>query len=184
MAVSKEQWRRRKFFDLRYIRYESRRHYVVAGIFFLSILFYFICEHYVISIGIVRDRSMQPLVSDGNTFLVNKYIYFCVPPSRGDIVILARNLYIDGQYVKRIVGMPGEIISMRNGRVYINGKLLPEPYAVGDTFPDMAPMRIGEDQYFVLGDNRMISEDSRYFGCVPRRNIEGKIRPGVLFTLW
>ncbi len=173
---------KRKFFDARYVKRENRRSHRLAFILFWSILLYFVFEKHVISLGILHERSMQPLLNDGDTFLVNKYTYHFSRPQRLDVVVLARNLYTEGQYVKRVVGLPGETVSIRRGQVYINGRLLNEPYAVGDTFPDHAPMQIGPDDYFVLGDNRMVSEDSRAFGCVPRRNIEGRIRPGKLFS--
>ena len=184
MPRTRRQKNKRKFFDFRYVRAESRRSYRLAFILFWSLLLFFTCQHVIICLGVVQDRSMLPQLSDGSTFLVNKYIYHLTAPKRGDIVVLARNLYMEGQYVKRIVGMPEEMLWIHNGRVYINGRLLQEPYTLGDTLPDFGPMRIGEDHYYVLGDNRMVSEDSRHFGCVSRRNIEGKIRPGQLFSFW
>ncbi len=173
---------KRRLFDFRYLPRESRRSYRLAFILFWSILLYFVFEKHVISLGILHERSMQPLLSDGDTFLVNKYVYLFSRPQRLDVVVLARNLYTEGQYVKRVVGLPGETLSIRRGQVYINGRLLDEPYVLGDTFPDHAPMQIGPEEYFVLGDNRMVSEDSRAFGCIPLRNIEGRIRPGKLFS--
>jgi signal peptidase I len=173
---------KRQFFDPRYVGRENRRSHRLAFILVWSVLLYFVFQKHVVSLGIVSEYSMQPLLNDGDTFLVNKYAYHFGRPQRLDIVVLARSLYIEGQFVKRVVGMPGETVNIRLGRVYIDGKLLDEPYAIGDTFPDHAPLLIGPEEYFVLGDNRMVSEDSRQFGCVPRRNIEGRIRPGKLFS--
>ncbi len=174
----------RKLFDSRFVRHESRRSYRLAFILFWSLLLFFVFQHTVICLGLVQDKSMLPQLTDGDTFLVNKYVYHFTAPQRADVVVLARNVYMEGQYVKRIVGLPGETVRIHNGRVYINEQLLSEPYTLGDTLPNFESLRLGEDEYFVLGDNRMVSEDSRHFGCVRRRNIEGKIRPGQLFTLW
>jgi signal peptidase I len=184
MPGDRRQKTKRQFFDPRYVRNESRRSYRLAFILFWSILLFFVFQHTVICLGVVQDRSMLPQLPDGSTFLVNKYIYHLSPPQRGDVVVLARNLYMEGQFVKRVVGLPGETIRIHNGRVTIDGKLLAEPYAIGDTLPDFGPLALGADQYFVLGDNRMVSEDSRRFGSIPRSHIEGKIRPGKLFAFW
>jgi signal peptidase I len=135
-----------------------------------------------VSLGVLREQSMQPLLNNGDTFLVNKYAYHFGKPQRLDVVVLARNYYTEGQFVKRVIGLPGETVMIQRGQVSINGQPLKEPYAVADTLPDHSPFQVGPDEYFVLGDNRMVSEDSRHFGCVPRRNIEGRIRPGKLFS--
>lgn len=83
--------------------------------------------------------------------------------------------------MKRIIGLPGETVRIRDGKVYIKPKegpefLLPEPYVDPECrdYGDFGPLAIGQDEYFVLGDNRRQSRDSRYWGCVPRRNISGK----------
>ena len=175
-------WTRRAAFDRRYVREESRRAYRLACILFWSILLYFVCQRYVVSLGIVAERSMLPLLSEGEYFLVNKYIYHFVRPQRGDVVVLRRNAATSDQYVKRVIGLEGEVLRITSGRVYVNGRLLAEPYVLGGTFPDFGPYRIPVGSYFVMGDNREQSEDSRWFGSVALREIEGKIKPGQLFT--
>lgn len=172
---------RRSFLKWCFIWTENRRVNRLAFIFFWSILMYYFIRAYVVSVGVVVDISMYPTLPEGGYYLVNKYIHHFTPPERGEIVVLRRNANASEQYVKRVIGLSGETITIRSGRVYINGRQLVEPYAVGLTFPDFGPYRIGKDAYFVLGDNRQVSEDSRHFGSVPVKNILGKIKPETFF---
>lgn len=171
---------RRGFFNWRFLWTERRRSNRLAFILFWSILMYFFVKTFVVSVGIVEDISMDPTLAEGGYYLVNHYIYRFARPERGDIVVF-QGTESPTELVKRVVGLPGETIRIRSGHVYINGRLLDEPYAVGGTYPDLGPHRIGENVYVVLGDNRPVSNDSRHFGAVPLKNIRGKIAPGVLF---
>jgi signal peptidase I len=83
--------------------------------------------------------------------------------------------------VKRIVGLPGETLLIKSGDVYKDGLRLEEPYAIGKTHPDLAPHSIAAGNHYVLGDNRWVREDSREFGPVPLKKIEGKIAADKLF---
>jgi len=128
--------------------------------------------------------------------LANRFIYHFHSPKRGDIVVFhapdaARRACIGGIFVKRIIGLPGEVWSERNGVTYIDGRRLPEPYVApsrrdGDTktLRDVPPRgklrRIPAQMYLVEGDNRAHSCDSRVWGLVPRANIIGK----VVLTYW
>ncbi|MFQ5656792.1 MAG: signal peptidase I [Candidatus Methylomirabilales bacterium] len=171
--------KKRAFFDRRYVGTEGRRSHRLAFILFWSILMAFFFQRHVIGVGIIRDWSMLPTLPEGSYFLINKYIFHFSPPERGDIVVIGWGG--PEHYVKRVVGLSGETLRIQSGNVYINRHQLEEPYAVGMTYPDFGPYTIGKDSYFVFGDNRGISEDSRHFGAVPLRNIEGKIKPGEWF---
>ena len=144
---------------------------------------YLFFTHYVISVGIIRETSMVPTAPEGAYYLVNNYIYYFTRPKRRDIVILRRNVH-GLEIVKRVIGLEGETLLIRGGYVYIDGRRLKEPYALGGTYPDFGPYRIAKDTYFLLGDNREESEDSRHFGAIPFRNIQGKIEPGVFFPFY
>lgn len=172
---------RRSFFAWRFLWIERRRANRLAFILFWSILMYLFVKTFVVSVGVVDDISMLPTLPEGGYYLVNRYIYHFAPPRRGDIVVLRGIEPVTEELVKRVIGLPGETISIRSDHVYINGRWLDEPYAVGGTHPDLGPHRIAEDAYFVLGDNRAVSNDSRHFGAVPRENIRGKIVPKDLF---
>ena len=127
---------------------------------------------------------MFPTLRDGDHFLVNKYLYRIAHPRRGDIVVLRPRDEAEDQYVKRVVGLPGDTLHITGGFVYVNNQRLEEPYAVGRTWPDRHPLLIPPETYYVLGDNRGQSEDSRRFGPVPRRHLTGKIQPGEWFPFW
>ena len=115
--------------------------------------------------------------------LANRFIYHFVEPKRGDIVVFEtpqaarRDCGAGGTFVKRIVGLPEEVWEMRGGYVYIDGVRLTEPYVQadrrdGDTKP---PFRIPKNQYYVMGDNRAQSCDSRVWGSLPKENLIGKV---------
>jgi signal peptidase I len=147
----------------------------------------------------VHGHSMDPTLEDGEFLLVNRleyaqidvgklsnFIPFLNPgddperdvfhgPERGDVIILEdpRNPAGD-RLVKRVIGLPGEKIEIVNGVVFIDGRQLHEPYITEAWTGSAPPQRIPADQYFVMGDNRKNSEDSRYFGLVPRDLVIGK----------
>lgn len=173
--------KRRALWSWRYVRTERRRAYRLAFILFWSIVVYFAFTGYVASMGVIVNRSMHPTLSEGSYYWVNRYTYRFAPPRRGDIVVFRRPGDPSREYVKRVIGLPEETVLVRSGAVSINGRRLTEPYAVGATDGDLGPLALGRDTYFVLGDNRMESEDSRHFGAIPLRDITGKIDPGMPF---
>jgi signal peptidase I len=132
----------------------------------------------------VEGQSMMPKLHDQDRIFVNKFIYPLrewigdkEPIKRGDIVVL---LYPDDpskSYIKRVVGLPGEEVNVDNGKLYIDGKQIDEPYLdsgylSSDSMP--GPVHVKDHHYFVLGDNRRNSSDSRYWGLVPEKYIYGK----------
>lgn len=182
-VIPKQDRRKRTLFDPRYVRDERRRSYRMALVLFWSILLYFFFQRHVISYGIVTDWSMSPTMTDGSYFLVNRYIYHLKKPRIGDIVIFQFNSNGDDWYVKRVIATENDTLLVRAGKVYVNGKLLTELYATGATYPNIGPLNIPEGTYYVMGDNRLYSEDSRVFGPINRSYIKGRITPGKLFAL-
>ena len=120
---------------------------------------------------------MEPNFYDGQRVLVNKIVYNFHEPERGDVIILHPPPPYDPDatpFIKRIIGLPGETIEVKDGEVYINGSKLYEPYI--EAAPDYAIKReIPANEYFVLGDNRNNSNDSHGGWTVPRQNIIGKV---------
>lgn len=130
---------------------------------------------YVIEPYTVSGRSMQPALADGDRLLVAKLAYHAQLPRRGDIIVFRSPHDAASDYVKRVIGLPGDQVELRLGRVYINGAPLAEPYLGQYPPADFGPASVPADGVFVLGDNRGHSEDSRYFGDVPLASIKGRV---------
>lgn len=129
---------------------------------------------------IVYGRSMEPNLLERQRLIVDKFTYrFWHSPQRNDIVVI-KLPEMDELLVKRIVGLPYETIEISNGLVYINDMPLDEPFPHGTYLQNMLPRRLGPLEYFVLGDNRGNSNDSRAFGPIMRDDIKGR----VWFRYW
>ena len=115
--------------------------------------------------------------------LANRFVYHFTDPERGDIVVFETTPEAErtcpgpgGVFVKRLIGVPGDTVEIRDGQLYVNGVPQPEPYVNGtDAGGNFDPVTVGEDQYFMMGDNRYDSCDSRQWGTVPRENLIGPV---------
>ncbi len=136
---------------------------------------FFIAQPFVVS-----GSSMVPTFQDKNYLIVDELTYHFTTPARGDVVVFhppgqPKGVY----YIKRVIGLPGETISVQNGVVTItnsehpNGWVLTEPYISAETTMNVTK-EIGADEYFVMGDNRPFSSDSRTWGVLPKANITGR----------
>lgn len=159
------------------------------GSFFLDIL-----EVVVFAIGIfffvyllimrphkIKGMSMYPNYPDAEYLLTQKVTYYLHPPKRGDVVVFTPPVDNQEEFIKRIIGLPGEKIKVTNGKVYINDQLLPESYLSSDLYTsggnflaDGDEYTVPEGQYFVMGDNRPNSSDSRSWGPIAKSAITGK----------
>ena len=140
---------------------------VISTILYLAILcaaVYFIL-HYVGQRTVVRGDSMDTTLSDGQNLIMDKLSYHFRDPERYDIVIFPgpEEYGEHPYYIKRVIGLPGETVQIKKGKVYINGELLDEPYLSEEPTGDFGPYQVPEDSYFMLGDNRAVSKDSRYW---------------------
>lgn len=129
----------------------------------------------------VKGSSMLPNFHDGEYILTDKISYRLKEPKRGDVVIFRAPRNEEYDYIKRIVGLPGDTFKIENGKTFVNNNPLNEIYLPSDyiTLPgkfykEGDAFAIPQDQYFVLGDNRSHSSDSREWGLVPKENIVGK----------
>ncbi|MEM9802855.1 MAG: signal peptidase I [Planctomycetota bacterium] len=126
----------------------------------------------------VRGGSMMPGIQDRDRILVDHVSYLFASVERGDVVVLRYPMDPSLDYVKRVVGLPGDRVQIYDGYVWVNGELLEEPYVdpeANDPF-SLVDTVVEEDCFFVLGDNRIKSSDSREFGQVPREYLRGKVR--------
>ena len=143
--------------------------------------FIFFASRLVIQNFRVDGRSMDPTLSTDNLVFVTKISYLTATPDRGDVIVVTKHSQKREDLVKRVVGLPYETIEMRDGKVYVNGIGLDESAYVADPGNfSMPPLVLGDEAYFVLGDNRRESEDSRRFGPVPAKAVIGK----VWFIYW
>lgn len=122
----------------------------------------------------VEGQSMEPNLHDNQRLIIEKVSYYVHPPRRGDIIVLKLPNHRSDALIKRVIGLPGETVEIRNGVVLINGEPLDEPYLNQSTYQGMPPRVVPEGEVFVLGDNRGFSNDSRSFGFVPFSDIVGR----------
>lgn len=152
-----------------------------------------IIRTFVIQAFKIPTGSMRPTLLEGDLILVNKFIYGAkVPfidlrlprvrePKRGDVIVFIYPENPKKDFIKRLVGLPGETVEIKNGTVYINGNPLQGGlfsqryyYNRGELLSEGKKIVVPENQFFVLGDNSASSQDSRYWGFVPHKNILGK----------
>ncbi len=134
---------------------------------------------FVVQAFYIPSGSMEPTLQPGDRIFVNKFIYRFREPERQEIIVFRYPVHPQQKFVKRIIGLPGDKVKISNGQVYVNGDLLAEPYLKEHSYSDYPLTEIPAGHYFVLGDNRNNSQDSRFWGFVPRENILGK--PFVIF---
>jgi len=130
----------------------------------------------------VEGTSMAPLLSDQERIFINKFVYRFEPIERGDVVVFWYPLDHTKSFIKRVVGLPGETVEIRQGTLYVNGKVVPEPYVPPqyEDSSDFGPVRVPKESFFVLGDHRISSNDSRVFGPVSSQYIYGR----AVFAYW
>ena len=143
-------------------------------------LLMFLVIHSAVQNFNVDGHSMEPNLHDKELILVDKWTYLFHAPTRGDVIVFVAPPAPSEDYVKRIIGVPGDVITINNGAPTVDGVALKESYVrpanMGATPGDMAinKMIVPPNDYFVLGDNRVGSSDSRTWGLLPRKNIIGR----------
>lgn len=165
----------------------------LAGVVVVAVVVAILLRTFVIATYSIPSGSMEPTLQIGDRIVVDKLSYHLHGVDRGNIIVFATPPVEDcagppvADLVKRVIGLPGETISLSGGRVYINGHVLPEPWLPQatrtETFPgaDNAPyslhhpFRVPAGDVYVMGDNRQNSCDSRYWGPVPESTIVGKV---------
>jgi signal peptidase I len=148
----------------------------------ITLILAIILRSFVFVFARVEGTSMLDTLHEGDRLLVSKITYHFTEPEYGDIVIIDVSQSID-DYVKRIIGKAGDTIEIKNNTVYRNGTVIDEPYLIPRlAYPDFHAVTVPEDCYFVLGDNRPVSQDSRYasVGFIAEDDIDGKI----IYRVW
>lgn len=131
---------------------------------------------FVVQSFIVTGPSMEPTLHSGERLLINKFIYRFTEPKPGDIVVFHPLARPRDDYIKRVIAVAGQTVEIRDGKVWVDGQPLDEPYLSEPTYGQFGPVRIPQGRLFVLGDNRNNSQDSRYpeVGLVPLKSVIGK----------
>jgi len=127
----------------------------------------------------IPSSSMRPTLEVNDRLIIEKLSYLFREPIRGDVIVFNPTESLKAEnfqdaFIKRIIGLPGEIVEVKIGKVYVNGKKISEEYIFEAPDYNYGPSRIPEDEYLVLGDNRNNSYDSHYWGFVPKKKIIGK----------
>ena len=144
---------------------------IIAGILAFFIIT-FVAQSFV-----VDGQSMEPTLHDGERLFVNKFIYRFHSPERLDIIVFTPHGAPNNKFIKRVIGLPGETIYIRDGVTYINGKPLKEDFINETMLGNFGPFQVPDNKVFVMGDNRNHSADSRipsYVGYVDYKSISGK----------
>ncbi len=144
-----------------------------------ALILAYLIQGFVVQHWIVDGPSMEPTLQDAEHLFLNKFVYRFGPPKRGDIVVFRPPRGGTKDFIKRVVGLPGETLEIRLGRVYINQQPIDEPYVRKDVLSEYSKITIPPGHVFVMGDNRPNSHDSRAFGTVPIDLIRGKA-----FVVW
>jgi signal peptidase I len=134
----------------------------------------FLAIHFTVQNYQISGPSMQNTLHNNQFVLVNKVAYLFHSPERGDVIVLHEPDQPTRDLIKRIIGLPGDTIKLDGSNVWVNGTELNEPYITQKYNPGANTLTVPANQYFVMGDNRPVSEDSRYFGFVPKDYIVGK----------
>lgn len=141
----------------------------------IALVIAFFLRTFIFATSIVEGASMDPTLEDGERVIFNKVVYYLGEPDRGEIVIISHDTK---NYVKRVVGLPNETIEYKDHTLYINDEPLEEDYLpeeLQNETGDFGPIDIPSDQYFVMGDNRSISKDSRNgLGLIDEDDIVGR----------
>ncbi|MSR60957.1 MAG: signal peptidase I [Planctomycetes bacterium] len=127
------------------------------------------------NLSVVRGSSMTPGIQDGDRILVEPWSYLLGPVERGDVIVLRYPLDPEIDYIKRVIGLPGDQVTLARGEVWVNGVRLDEPYIAAVDVTSTLSTVVEPRNYFVLGDNRPRSSDSREFGLVPEANVRGRV---------
>ncbi len=166
---------------------ELLKFFIIAVVIVIPIRFW-IAQPFIVS-----GASMNPTFGTGQYLIIDELSYHFSNPQRGEVVIFRYPLKTSEFFIKRVIGLPGETVTIENGKVYITGAdkiehALQEPYIINLGNGADRSVTLGADQYFVMGDNRPDSSDSRVWGPVPRTDVVGRafvrLLPFTAISVW
>jgi signal peptidase I len=148
-------------------------------VFGMSLFLSFGIRSFVAEARYIPSGSMEPTLQINDRLIIDKLSYDFTAPQRGDVVVFnptktLREQNFHDAFIKRVIGLPGETVEVRNGQVWVNGAPLREKYIEAQPNYQWGPVVVPANSYLVLGDNRNNSYDSHYWGFVPRHDIIGK----------
>jgi signal peptidase I len=160
---------------------ETRQGYILICMALWSVISFLLISNFVVSTVTVSGASMMPTLYPDQVYLLNRWSHRLFPPNYGDLVVV-RDRANGELLVKRVIALPHDTIAFNKGRVLLNGRAIREPYLAAGTFTssrqmDRTTRQLTNDEFFVMGDNRSVSEDSRTHGPVRRGDILGTISP-------
>ena len=146
----------------------------------IALVTVFIIRHFLVQPFLVSGASMEPNFEDGDYLLVDEISYRFREPQRGEVIVFRYPKNLSTYFIKRVIGLPGDTIEIQAGTIYVNDKLLKEDY-LSDALRsrDNLVMKLKSDEYFVMGDNRSHSFDSRNWGPLPKKNVVGLARTRI-----
>ena len=159
-----------------------------ASSILVALVLTLIIRTFVVQAFKIPSGSMRPTLLEGDKLFVNKFVYRFRPPQRGDIIVFKYPVDPKKDFIKRLVGLPGEEVEIRDGKIFVNGQVLTDPNSFGKFYyynhdPYGGPqdkIHVPENAYYALGDNSANSQDSRFWGFVPAKNLLGK----AIFRWW
>lgn len=141
----------------------------------LVLLAAFLIRSFIVQPFVVQGKSMEPTLVNNEYLLVEKISYYWQKPQRGDIIVFHAPVDFNQNYIKRVIAVPGETVLLKGTEILVNNKPILENYTYpGQSFKKEIEYKLGNDEYFVLGDNRDHSSDSRHWGPLNRQNIIGR----------
>jgi len=147
---------------------------------FIIVVLATIIRYFIIQPFIVDGQSMEPTFQNSDYLITEKISFRIGTPKRGEVVIFRPPDNPSVNYLKRVIGLPGDEVEIKDGLVYVNSKKLDEPYLIGNdktklVQPGSLKVTIKQNEYFVLGDNREHSRDSRELGPIPKSNVVSRV---------
>jgi len=148
--------------------------------FLRALVFFLVLQTYVVQGFVIEGACMEPELHSREKIIVNKMIYHLQEPEIGEVVVFSYPLEPGKDFIKRVVGVPGDLIEIRDGYLYRNDKKMQEPFVKEYVFGSFGPVRVPADRLCVMGDNRNNSHDSRSWGLLDRKMVKGRAE----FKFW